>query len=238
MRGSAGSQDVASGWGHDIRTHLNILLGAIGMIETEKLSPEKMKEYFAMIRQNALAMLRLLNHVLDAEGMCEGECQNASPTLQDLQIDGLLTGVAETIRPLADSRHLEILHDIAGPLHALCNAEALERVLYNLLSNAIKFTEPGGFVYFSAKASGETIEINVADTGCGLTPLQQRQLRGDPSQAVGHGMGLRLVKTLVASMAGSLSCTSREHVGTTFYLRLPSSDARRQGYQSIAAHSL
>lgn len=217
MRDWADKSCLATGWGHDIRTHLNVLLSAVGMIETGRLSPEKSTQYLAMIRQNALAMLRLVNHLLDAKT----DTADGSPDLISVQIDGMLQTIVETIRPFVESRGLELLFDVKGPINAQCDVEMLERVLYNLLSNAVKFTDSGGFVYLSAKQSGNEVEINISDTGRGLTAKQLERLRGDPPAAEDVGMGLHLVKTLTARMGGTIACTSREHIGTTFYLRIP-----------------
>jgi len=214
MRENAERFRLASGWSHDVRTHLNILLGAVSMLETDKLSADQVKEYIAMIKHNASAMLRLINHLLDGEAgtTCE-EAKN-----KGMQIDGLVRTIAESIKPYAQQHALEFLYDVETPLYAFCDGEMLQRVLYNLLSNAVKYTEPEGFVYLSARQNGEFVEVNVADTGCGLSEEKQAQLlgKGDESKL---GLGLTLVKSMMRAMGASLSFSSRERIGTTFYLQ-------------------
>ncbi len=212
-----------SGWSHDIRTHLNVLLSAISMLESARLPPEKVKQYLAMVKQNALAMLRLVNHLLDIRDRA-----NCKPMIVSAQIDGLLLAIAESIRPFVEARGLELVCDISEPLHVRCDLEMLERILYNLLSNSVKFTEPGGFVYLSAHCHGDEVSIHVADTGHGMTPEQVARVCGAPSADDDVGMGLYLVKTLTAQMQGRISCTTRENIGTTFYLNLPAADPSRR----------
>jgi len=217
MLESAGRFGVATGWGHDIRTHLNILLSGICMISTGKLSKAQTNQYLNMLCDNVLAILRMVNRLMEADCVCEQH----ETKMQDHQIDGFLTKLAEDIRLYAASKNIEVLYDIASPLYAHCNMEMLERVLYNLLSNAVKYTDANGFVYISARDKGDSVQINVADTGRGLTEAQLQAVCSDDPNSKGIGIGLRLVKSMTAQMRGRIECTSRERVGTTFYLHVP-----------------
>ena len=221
MRAGAENLGQASGWSHDIRTHLNILLGAIGMIETGRLQPDQGKEYVGMIKDNALVMLRMLNCMLEDSSVRE----ESVAQMKDVQVDGLLQTIVKTIKPYAEQNGLEFLYDVDSPLYVHCDPEMLERVLYNLLSNAVKSTEPGGFVYLSARHNGAWIEINVADTGCGLRDVRIAQLTGESQSETELGIGLKLVKSMMHAMESSIACTSRERVGTTFYLQFPAAYA-------------
>ncbi len=208
---------LASGWSHDIRTHLNILLGAVGMMDSGKLTAEQSKEYISIVQHNVTVVLRLVNHLLEAdEGCVAGEAR-----LANAQIDGSLVCLVESIKAYAAEHQLELLYDIEAPLYAYCDMEMLERVLYNLLSNAIKYTPPNGFVYLSARQRDGWVQINVADTGYGLSQQKQDQFRGDVMQPVGTGLGLRLVKMMTAAMKGYVECASRERIGTTFSVKIP-----------------
>lgn len=219
MRESLGRLGLAIGWGHDIRTHLNILLSAINMMESGKLTPEKETQYYAMMRHNILEILRLVNHLMEYE---RGEESDENPADNaGLQIDGLLTSLLESVKPFAADKELELLYDVECPLYAWCNAELLERVLYNLLSNAIKYTQAGGFVYVSARSDQESVYISVHDTGKGLSEEQQLRLSEECDCREGEGHGLHLVRKMMQSMKADIDCISRAHVGTTFCLKFP-----------------
>lgn len=212
--------DLASGWSHDIRTHLNIVKSAISMMESGKLTQEQTREYTGMIRQNVLAMERLINHLLN----CGDSDEKMIPNPLHMQIDALLCRVVENVKPLAASRQIDLFYDISGPLHAFCDPEMLERVLYNLLTNAIKCTEASGIVYLSARKKDACVQINVADTGCGMSERQLAQLSDGVQKPVDSGHGLRLVKMMMAAMNGRIACSSHENLGTTFYLYIPEAD--------------
>jgi signal transduction histidine kinase len=216
---------------------LYIVKGAIGMMQSGKLTQEQTREYTEMIRQNITAMEKLINHLLNGEQ--PGGVMRASP--EPVAVNELLCKVIENVTPLAASRQVDLLHDIQrdtiprdiiprvinprdsipGFLQAFCDPEMLERVLYNLMTNAIKYTGANGVVYLCAEKSGADIRVTISDTGCGLTDEQLGQLYGGTDQAVGDGYGLRLVKAMMAAMDGQLECKSQRDMGTTFYLYLP-----------------
>ena len=221
MQENADSHSLVAGWSHDIRTHLNILLGAVSMIETGRMRPRQAREYIAMIKRNALAMLALTNHLL--QGETSASCGEAKP--EYIRIDGLVRKAAESAKPYAAQHGLELLHDVDAPLYARCDPEMLGRVLNNLLSNAIKFTQPEGFVYISARGDEDWAEVAVADTGCGLSEAQQAELAGAADGEGELGIGLKLVKSMMNAMGAGLSVTSRERVGTTFCLRFPAGES-------------
>lgn len=212
MQERAVMQD-AKGLGHDIRTHLNILLGAVNIMECGRMTEEQIREYAAMIRHNVLAMLRMVNRLLVENKM--------EAVLVDARIDAQLLGIISCVESFAHERQVELVSDVEAQIYARCDPEMLERVLYNLLSNAIKSTDPGGVVYLSARMGEGQVRINVADTGCGFTKEQLAMVLSDEDEGVGSGCGLRVVKALMRLMHGSMECTSHENVGTTFYLYLP-----------------
>lgn len=233
MKGSAESLGVDVGLCHDIRTHLNILLGAASVMGTGRMAREQVIDYAAVIRHNALAMLRMVNHLL-------AEDESSTVLSANAQIDGLLCEIAQGVAPYAAEKQIELLHDIQTPLYALCDPEMLERVLYNLLSNGIQSTGPQGIVHLSAQEREGCVEILVSDTGSGFTREQLEQLCS-PHTGVGNGRGLRLVKKLVAAMNARFECSSEEGVGTTFYLYLQTADetgAYAQGNKQIASEEM
>lgn len=222
MAQSAQPINLTSGWSHDIRTHLHILKGAIGMMQSGNLTQDQTKEYTEMIRQNISAMEKLLNHLLNEEQMSSVMCAN----LESVPINDLLLEVIENVTPLAASRQVDLVYDIESSLYAFCDPEMLERVLYNLMTNAMKYTDAKGLVYLCARMRGEDACITISDTGCGLTDEQLEQLFGGTEQAVSQGYGLKLVKAMMASMNGQLECKSQRCIGTTFYLYLPKKEQR------------
>ena len=109
--------------------------------------------------------------------------------------------------------------------------DRLRQVLANLVDNAIKYTPSGGQVTVSAAADGDSIRIDVADTGIGIAAhdlprIWERLYRGDHSRAErGLGLGLSLVRAIVRAHGGTVDVSTELGRGSTFTIRLPRSFA-------------
>jgi signal transduction histidine kinase len=103
----------------------------------------------------------------------------------------------------------------------------LHRITDNLLSNALKFTDPGGTVTLRARAEGDRVAIEVADTGAGideafLPNLFEPFSRSEAQKSTdGTGLGLAITKHLTDVMGGAIDVESEKGIGTTFTVRLP-----------------
>jgi two-component system OmpR family sensor kinase len=99
--------------------------------------------------------------------------------------------------------------------------------VYNLLDNALKFTRPGDTIEVRAVEDGRVITVEVADTGPGipedeLPHVFEELYRGRGARGTeGSGLGLALVRAIVARHGGTVSVRSREGEGTVFTLHLP-----------------
>ena len=103
------------------------------------------------------------------------------------------------------------------------------RIVRNLLSNAIKFTEAGGRVDVKVEALEDAIEVQIADTGCGIPQDKQAQVfdeyvqlgNRERNREKGLGLGLSIVRRLADILDTELTLTSSPDEGTVFRLRVP-----------------
>jgi two-component system OmpR family sensor kinase len=106
--------------------------------------------------------------------------------------------------------------------------DLLYLALHNLASNALKFSDPADTVEIRAFENRDHVVIEVADTGRGIPAAEQGDVweelaRADNARGVeGSGLGLSLVRSIVAVHGGHASLTSREGAGTLVRLELPS----------------
>jgi two-component system sensor histidine kinase/response regulator len=117
----------------------------------------------------------------------------------------------------------------AESIFARADVSALDQVFDNLISNALKFSAPEKQIFISVRAVGNRAECVIRDEGPGFTAedkekmfrrygrLSARPTGGEPST----GLGLSIVRKLVQSMNGELSCESIPESGATFIVRLP-----------------
>ncbi|HWH01196.1 MAG TPA: ATP-binding protein [Pilimelia sp.] len=115
------------------------------------------------------------------------------------------------------------------PLLVHADPDRLRQALGNLLTNALRATPRGGSVSLSTGRSGETVAIRVADTGTGIAPdalphVFERFWRADPARGRrtgGAGLGLAIVRQIVADHGGAITVVSEVGAGTEFTVTLP-----------------
>jgi signal transduction histidine kinase len=128
---------------------------------------------------------------------------------------------------LADERQVEILTRTGADLVVDVDRNRMRQVLANLLDNAVKYTGTGGRVEIAANREDGEAVLTVSDTGIGipadeLPRIWDRLYRGDKSRSTrGLGLGLSLVKAIVAAHGGRVDVRSDPGAGSTFELRLP-----------------
>jgi signal transduction histidine kinase len=144
--------------------------------------------------------------------------------------------VREAIESLAEpakrDADLTLMTQIGeGDLTCRCDRQRLVQVLQNLIRNAIRFTPPGGIILGTADRGEQGIEISIHDTGTGIAPevlphVFERFFRAEQSRsraAGGSGLGLAIAKELVEAMGGTISVESKVDEGSTFTIRLQTS---------------
>jgi two-component system phosphate regulon sensor histidine kinase PhoR len=127
-----------------------------------------------------------------------------------------------------DHSPLTTHHSPVTPVTAWADEDALTHIVDNLVDNALKYTPRGGRIALRWWAEGDTVHLEVEDTGIGI-PEQDlpriferfyRVHKARSRELGGTGLGLSIVKHLVQAMQGSIQATSRLGQGTTFCVQL------------------
>jgi len=145
-------------------------------------------------------------------------------TLVARQAVAMFSGVAE-------ERGITLTISADQPAETYANPVDLRRLLSNLLDNAIRFTPSGGAVDVRTVAAGETVTLEVADTGVGIAPRDlehvfDRFFKADPARTHGSGirsggLGLSICRSIADSCGGTIGIASRVGEGTTVTVRFP-----------------
>ena len=105
---------------------------------------------------------------------------------------------------------------------------SIRHVIENLLSNAFKFTPKGGSIRLDVNNLGDKIELVIIDSGDGIPPESLPHIfdlfyqgKGRESMEKSTGLGLSIVKEIVALHHGNIDVISEEGKGTSFFVRLP-----------------
>ena len=148
-----------------------------------------------------------------------------------LDLAAVVRDIVEQFQIPAEGAHVELSADLPAECPADVDRVQVERMLSNLLSNAMKFTPAGGRVHVAMRDLGESIEIDVADTGCGIpaehiphiferfyrVPAQETCTHAEP----GLGLGLSFVAWIAKAHQGSIQVDSKPGRGTRFTVVLP-----------------
>jgi CheY-like chemotaxis protein len=135
------------------------------------------------------------------------------------------------LRPLLLNQSVSLVFDEVDDLPPLHTDEGkVSQILRNLISNALKYTEQGEVrVAARVDGAGDTITFSVADTGIGIAKEDQARIFEEFTQVEhrlqrrvrGTGLGLPLSRRLAELLGGTLSLTSEEGLGSTFFVTLP-----------------
>lgn len=141
----------------------------------------------------------------------------------------MLQEVADGMMPRASERGLTFIVDLPKHLPVIrADPVRLQQVVINLLDNAIQYTSLGGQVMLVAKDRGDSLTVEVHDTGPGISKERQRYLfkpyyrqASNTNQKEGLGLGLALCKTLVELHGGKIWVKSSLSRGSTFSFSIP-----------------
>jgi signal transduction histidine kinase/streptogramin lyase len=226
---------------HELRTPLNAILGYTDMVKEElvergqnDLAPDLDKVTAAAKHQ-----LGLVNDILDLSKI---EAGKMTLFVEEFDAAKLVDDVAATVKPLVAKNGNKLVVE-KGELGGIKTDQTkLRQILLNLLSNASKFTS-NGTISMRAKLENSDLQIEIEDTGIGMTPEQLGKLFQAFSQAEastakkygGTGLGLALSRKFADLMGGELTVRSEASKGSVFTVTLPIA-ANEQSSVVIAAN--
>ena len=213
---------------HELRTPLNAILGWVQILLAGGLSPERISQAMDVIGRNAKLQARLIEDILDVSRIITGKMEVERRQLLVQQVlDTAMTGIL----PAAATKQITVVRDIAAdqpPIEG--DPKRLHQVMGNVLSNAIKFTPEGGRVEVRCAPDGDTLRIEVHDSGIGIAPefapfvfdrFRQADSRST-RQHGGLGLGLAIARHLLELHGGTIRAHSAgAGHGTTVEVHLP-----------------
>lgn len=212
---------------HELRTPMNAIIGMTELALDTNLTDEQ-REYLAIVKDSADALLELLNDILDFSKIEAGKL-DLDPI--DFYLRENLEMTVRTLAIRAHKKGLELACHIPAsvPDALVGDPGRLRQIVINLLGNAIKFTEQGEVVMDVSIVSQTQDEIvlhfAVTDTGIGIAPEKQQLIfqpftQADTSttrQFGGTGLGLAISSQLVDMMGGQIWVESEVQKGSIFH---------------------
>ncbi len=208
---------------HELRTPLTAIKGWSETLREGNQDTETQQKGLSIIRDESERLTGMVEELLDFSRM-----QSMSKTVSFSKMD-VFAEVEEAVFLLqarAKKQGLTLRcveQESLPPIRG--NRDRLRQVFVNLIDNAIKYSKENGTVYVNAAPVNDTVQIIVSDDGIGIKEedlpfITQKFYRADTTRK-GSGIGLAVVKDIIASHGGTLDIESRYGKGTVVTVTLP-----------------
>lgn len=218
------TQDIA----HELRTPLTTLKSHTRALEDGIWEPTADRFHTCLQEID-----RLIDLVTELEDLHDMESPGFRLSLATQDMSKLMERAVSLVKPMYLEKQVELAYSSGPPIPAMVDADRIHQVLVNILSNALRHTPMGGRVRAELIADHEHVLVRIEDNGDGIRPddlpfIFERLYRGDRSRnrnSGGSGMGLAIVKRLVAAHGGQVWVESLgANHGSRFFIQLPIKD--------------
>ncbi|MBO7364374.1 MAG: HAMP domain-containing histidine kinase [Lachnospiraceae bacterium] len=223
---------------HELRTPMtSIRVLADSLVGQEGLGEEVYQEFLSDISAEVDRESRIIDDLLSMTRLANG---GTTVTVASVNINDFLLGIMKTLKPLAESRNIDLVYESFRQVQADVDEVKLNQAFMNLIENGIKYNDDGGFVRVSLDADHEYFYVRVSDNGCGIPEdsigrVFDRFYRVDKARSRetgGTGLGLPIARQIVLLHYGVIKVESAVGEGTTFTVRIPLKHVEREGTRS------
>ncbi|GEM_PF-1113668 len=218
---------------HDIRTPMNAIVGFTNIAQKHIDDKERVVDSLEKTKQASELLLALINSILD---MSRIESGKAVVEQDEGDVYQSFSAIESTMNELAKTKDIDLSFKVENirNRYVYYDHNRCVRVFVNIISNAIKYTPNGGRVLAKCEQISSNDDIGIyrytfTDNGIGMSEEFQkhvfdefsREQNSTISGIQGTGLGLTVCKSFVELMGGTISCESKQGVGTTFTVILP-----------------
>jgi signal transduction histidine kinase len=213
--------EFAANAAHELRTPIAAITSALDVLQAGANDvPDDRDLFLGHIERETARLARLVDALMLLARIQTGQEQ---PALRLVDAAPLLVDVAARLEP---REGVEILVDCGPEVSMLTDDDLLSQAVWNLAANAIRHTESGE-IRLSGRDLGRVAEIEVRDTGCGISDGDSRHVlnrfeRGQHRVGSGFGLGLPISQEIARALGGTLTLDSELGVGTRVRIHVPS----------------
>lgn len=210
---------------HDLRSPIGQLKNSLDLVSREYISPEKFLELSAKLATEVDQLHSTLDNLLR---WSISQLQGIKVYTEKNELSGVIQRSLSLFKQRMDEKKLSVTVEDGG-LGVFADPDHLLLVLRNLLSNAIKYSYTGSTINIRCYAISDTVIIEVADKGTGISDEIKNALFG-PDHIIsnrgtanekGTGLGLKLCREFLEKNGGQIRVESDGQQGSTFYITLP-----------------
>ncbi|MDX5435869.1 MAG: HAMP domain-containing histidine kinase, partial [Pontibacter sp.] len=218
---------------HDLRTPLATLDSFLNILLnfSDRMKPEQMQKLANHTQVSVRNLQALLENLLQwaASQTDSDHAMRFEP--ETLKLDDLVQRNIILLQDTADTKQLQWQVHVPEDLQVMADANMFDFIIRNLVHNAIKFSNAGGIIKLTARATPNRFaEITVEDNGVGMAADVVKSLFHAEQPAIttkgtanekGTGLGLLLCRSFAERCGGSITAKSEEDKGSCFWVTVP-----------------
>ena len=213
---------LAASVAHELRNPLNTIFLHADLLEAElqQPSPDSQAQLADSVAEIKAEITRLHDLIEDYLSLA----RLASLQREEADLGTFVKALAQDMEELVTSRGITFSRHGLGSLGKVAfHPNTMRRALVNLLQNALEAMPEGGQLTLRGHRTASQVHLEISDTGVGI-PEDELPLLFEPlhtTKAAGTGLGLYLVREIVAAHDGRMAVRSVPGAGTTFTMTLP-----------------
>src|SRR5271157_1078065 len=218
-------RELARRLAHELRNPLFPLQITVENLQrARQLGPQQFQEVFSEATATLKAELANLNNIV---GRFSDFSKMPAPEFSKVNVNEALRDAVRLFEPqftAVGKPHIATEYFLNDSLPEIdADPELLHKAFQNLVLNAMDAMPAGGTLSLRSTDGGDTVRIEVSDTGKGLTPEECSRLFTPyyTTKQLGTGLGLAIVQSVVSDHHGTISVSSEEGHGATFRIELP-----------------
>ncbi len=209
---------------HDLRNPLVTLRTYLSLADNAALPAEKKQQFKAQTMQAVLQTSDMLDNLLAWANL---QIKNTKANITPVNVNDAVQDAINIVQAQAQQKNIAIQKDIQAAV-VLADEHILAIALRNILTNAVKYSNEGQHIFIASLKENDHVSLSVRDEGVGMTAEQLQQLQQSESESTkgtqgekGSGLGIFLVKELLAKTYGHLTIKSEKDKGSSFTINLP-----------------
>lgn len=215
--------DFVSNVSHEFKTPINAIEGYASLLQDTQLTDEQKNAYIDKIIFNTRRLSGLVGNILL---LSKVNNQTISPKTSTFRLDEQVRQSILALESKWENKEIEFDIDL-DEIEYTGYENLLSHVWLNLIDNAVKFSPQNGQIRIRLKQLDGSVTFSIWDNGlpipeADIDRIFNKFYQGDNSHASeGNGLGLALVRKIVAAAHGTINVTSSEDAGTEFVVALP-----------------
>jgi signal transduction histidine kinase len=207
---------IASHVAHEVRNNLVPVSLYAGLLRRRLANDPGSLDVLARVEGGLTALDAMVNDMLHFTA-------DREPNVSTVRLRELVEGVLDDLRPQLDAQDIQTTVDVPAATIVTADRESLRRAVLNLVLNAVDAQPEGGEIVVTGVAGGDSVELEIADAGPGLSGEACRRAF-EPfftTKSNGIGLGLAIVFRLIEAHGGAVSAQNCPDGGAAFTIRLP-----------------